>query len=1489
MRINLALLLVILAAGLSRTASAIPAAPHDEAHNVTCASCHMAYGSLNDNGQSRGIVGAGSTGTTLVDTTQTWSASQWLGAVITFTSGANQGQFRTITASTANSLTWETALPAAAVAGTDTYQLSLVTEDDIAVRCKTCHNPTGMAPTTWRVGIHTAHGGSVSVGCGKCHEPHNVEPNSGVGNALIRSAIRWKSALATTVYPSGSANPFVAGAPNYNGICETCHTQTTYYRNDGTAGTGHNPTQACTDCHEHDAKFLPGPSQGHTPCLRCHQFGMNASENMAATTYHHVLGPAVTFSDAAQYLVSYPTDATGRTCVQCHVDHDVFRSDLNAANTLGLAGNLRSGIGNVPGAVPTAPGEAGGYWSEDQETAFAAGGLCLSCHTTAQVKDTTSQKTDGTTGTLALNKADFVASAHGYAGPQGSFANDPSGKTFGTVCVKCHNSDAAPNYQNGTYQFALHTSADRRLRAPLGGTASDNAEEKFCFRCHSNTTDSIGGTVKTAAGKDYYGATAMLAPAENLYQAFTGRPALPTSTVNTLYFKPSTQELPAEPMPNGPIVDTGTTFTTNALFLRDSAAVAPVEPMPNVPQLNSASTTTTTTTLYIKNASEVAAEPMPNAYLLASGTYDTSTYRMRMMTPQIGSAVESTVVNTTASSGVKYEHLVQVISPALASSYSLSSGQTITLNLRAVESNSNNNCYVRAQVYKWTAGDSGVTLTSVANSNSEISTSVGSRSTSLTTSSSSTFAAGDRFMIEVEIYKSTPTSTGTCTLTWGSSTENSSLVLPSAAPFNFTSGGYDVATYRQRAMTPDQGATAESVVSSTVSGAGVSFDRIAQFVSPPIATAFTWNSGATMTLAMRGVEDTTLNNNCNLRWQVYRWAAADSGASLTALTDSAELPGTVATDGTTYTATTSSSVTFAPGDKLVIEVENRKLSPTNTGTCTLSWGSALEDSRLQLPVTSLSTLPEFSYSSPPIGSSWAGRVMAPWVPTAASETLGSAVTVSTGTQLWQRATYLSPALAVAATLPAATWSLTPYVSESNSLANAYVRYRIYQWKPDDSMGAVVVPWTTYSTEMGTTLAAQAITTPTGAAATLNVGDKLAMDLEIETVAVLTGGTYTAQVSYGATTPSTLVAPTTLTFTYVDPFRAKASLHNVMAYSGVHRPYVSASDSGSENQAYINANKHVECEDCHDAHAAGLTPHVAGTNAVTPSSPLYGSTGEVPTMSSSNWTAPTAYSWTATVTAEFQICYKCHSGANTNLAAWGGKWVENAAVDAWMDVGLAFNTSNASYHPVAGALPATDPGTNGSSQLKASQLCASTAQAGCSASAQSWTPGHTMYCSDCHGNDAALPAAQGPHGSTVKYLLRGPNVYWPKNAAGALYALGSSNSRTGMFCLNCHPDTSTSGTNNVHTESHHNNAACVSCHIRVPHGGKMSRLIVDCDSGNMPARDFVSGTLGCGPSGNASNGQATMKSFTKNTSGNYSESNCQTACTTNHNSAQSENW
>jgi len=395
-------------------------------------------------------------------------------------------------------------------------------------------------------------------------------------------------------------------------------------------------------------------------------------------------------------------------------------------NALGLAANLRAAISVVPGLAPVAAGEVGGFWNEDMEPTFAAGGLCLSCHTTAQTKNTTGQKSDGTTATVALVKADFQASAHGYAGPVGSFTNDASGKTFGTVCVKCHNSDATPDYQNGTYQFQLHTSADRRLRAPMGGTPGDNAEEKFCFRCHSQTVDPIGGATKSAVGLDYYGVATMWGPAEGVYQAFTGQPALPTSTTNAVYFKPTAQENPSAPMPGGPITDTGTTFATNALFLRDAGATAPVEPMPNV-------------------------------YQLASGTYDTTTLRLRPMTPQMGATTETVTVNT-------------------------------------------------------------------------------------------------------------------------------------------------------------------------VNAAGVTYERMAQFVSPPIAVSFTWNTGATLTLAMRAIESNA-NNNCNLRFRVYRWAVADTGTALTAITDGAEIPAALVTDGSTFNANTTTAVTFAVGDKIVIEIESRKNSP----------------------------------------------------------------------------------------------------------------------------------------------------------------------------------------------------------------------------------------------------------------------------------------------------------------------------------------------------------------------------------------------------------------------------------------------------------------------------------------------------------------------------------------------------------------------------------
>lgn len=209
-----------------------------------------------------------------------------------------------------------------------------------------------------------------------------------------------------------------------------------------------------------------------------------------------------------------------------------------------------------------------------------------------------------------------------------------------------------------------------------------------------------------------------------------------------------------------------------------------------------------------------------------------------------------------------------------------------------------------------------------------------------------------------------------------------------------------------------------------------------------------------------------------------------------------------------------------------------------------------------------------------------------------------------------------------------------------------------------------------------------------------------------------------------------------------------------------------------------------------------------------------------------------------------------------------------------DQSAEFATTNQSYHPVLGALPATDPGTNGSSRLTAAQLT------------NGWTPGATMSCSDCHGNDSVSPAAQGPHGSAIRFVLRPSRnstyTSWGQPFTGGTATL--ANNWATSFCRNCHPineDNNWSG-NGAHGDHDTRTAVkgCYNCHILVPHGGKMSRLIGD-NNGTMPARYAYQGVIG----------NMFIQSFTKTTPAAYSKSNCQSATTgcTTHGTAASENW
>ena len=230
-------------------------------------------------------------------------------------------------------------------------------------------------------------------------------------------------------------------------------------------------------------------------------------------------------------------------------------------------------------------------------------------------------------------------------------------------------------------------------------------------------------------------------------------------------------------------------------------------------------------------------------------------------------------------------------------------------------------------------------------------------------------------------------------------------------------------------------------------------------------------------------------------------------------------------------------------------------------------------------------------------------------------------------------------------------------------------------------------------------------------------------------------------------------------------------------------------------------------------------------------------GETKTLSP----APGSTTAIPDATTQWQVCFKCHSAANTSFASWKGGWTDLAA---------EFNPRNQSYHPIIAPAAAFAATGYGNTQLSATNVT------------NGFKPGDMMYCSDCHGNnDSGYGASQGPHASAVPYVLRGPATRWPFQADGTTrwttsnYTTGQG-TKDGLFCLNCH----TLGS--VHTRGDHSGIACTGCHIQIPHGGKVKRLI---RTTNTPAPYADTGV------------SASLRAYNGGTSSN----NCGASCTSSH--------
>jgi len=285
-------------------------------------------------------------------------------------------------------------------------------------------------------------------------------------------------------------------------------------------------------------------------------------------------------------------------------------------------------------------------------------------------------------------------------------------------------------------------------------------------------------------------------------------------------------------------------------------------------------------------------------------------------------------------------------------------------------------------------------------------------------------------------------------------------------------------------------------------------------------------------------------------------------------------------------------------------------------------------------------------------------------------------------------------------------------------------------------------------------------------------------------------------------------------------------HGTTIANGVTSPSILA----AVNLSATIGHKAEKCSDCHDPHSAKPGVHTIGPNsAMAPV--LNGVPGKggwpatSPTMATT-WTGTGTLAVTYTAkpaaTKEYEICFRCHAGSVPAPTGY------TAGALRMTDLGLEFNPNNKSGHPIVASLN-NYGGSIAPKALLATDMVAP------------WTAigTQTMTCSDCHG--ATGTGAKGPHGSSVRWMLTGTNQAWPftttagnGTASGTPWLLGTYNTGTApntLFCRNCHV---ISGTNGVHkavaTSGEHTSwkstarAACISCHIRIPHGAKTGRML-----------------------------------------------------------------
>ena len=372
--------------------------------------------------------------------------------------------------------------------------------------CKSCHNPTGPASTMTDVGLHITGGGTTIVDCGSCHSVHyqqiTIDPHAGGATAPNLSLVRGD----TAAYIPGALEPaifqvkpdhffFAAGSAPYNGICQSCHQNTAYHRNDGTGDYSHGGGAACTECHGHKSGFAGS-------CVGCHGLAQDdgnglpvggrralASEYLTGAVHAHSGGASIGNAD----------------CAVCH-----------------------SGATHMDGAIDLVGPDDGALLTfEKLGDAIAGPGLsdfCAACHDADGAVGAGTPLDPFGSGTAPADiAAEYFASGHADAAGEPFVHWDGSGAVQAT-CARCHSEGGfldilgADGSPAGTVEgpaaigtwvtcMTCHNAAATTLSSvtfPSGVEVTGLGPEARCMMCHQGreSTVSVDARIATAAPVD---------------------------------------------------------------------------------------------------------------------------------------------------------------------------------------------------------------------------------------------------------------------------------------------------------------------------------------------------------------------------------------------------------------------------------------------------------------------------------------------------------------------------------------------------------------------------------------------------------------------------------------------------------------------------------------------------------------------------------------------------------------------------------------------------------------------------------------------------------------------------------------------------------------------------------------------------------------------------------------------------------------------------